>query len=236
MRPRVADAPPASPLTRELLLQGNLGEIIAKANPDVRLLTEAERARSLRAILDDRPEHGSGLWVFGYGSLIWNPIIEITEERLAVVDGWHRSFCLSTKAGRGTPENPGVMLGLRPGSSCVGAVLRVAEDKLEQELDLLWRREMIADGYIPRWVPVEDGQGASLGRAIAFTINPEGPSYCGDLSEAEIIRRLATARGGLGTAAEYLFRTRDGLRLMGIEDPFVEHLAVEVDAELSLRK
>ncbi len=196
-----------SPLTRELLLAGNLGEIIARANPGIRILSDAERTQSLRAILDTRPEHGEGAWVFAYGSLIWNPLIEYVEQRMAVVPGWHRAFCLSTGAGRGTPENPGVMLGLRDGSTCVGAALRIAETVLERELDLLWRREMVADGYIPRWVPLEDGEGGSLGHAIAFTINPQGPSYCGDLPESEIVRRLATARGGLGTAAEYLFRT-----------------------------
>ncbi|MCW3477630.1 gamma-glutamylcyclotransferase [Limobrevibacterium gyesilva] len=225
------DAP--SGLTRDLLLAGHLPAMIAQANPDMRLTTDAERTASLRAILQARPEHGDGLWVFAYGSLIWNPAIHIAGRRMARAVGWHRSFCLSTKAGRGTPDNPGVMLGLRQGGDCVGAVLRVAEDGLEHELDLLWRREMVADGYIPLWVPVEDQAGEKLGQAIAFTINPAVPSYCGDLAEDEVVRRLATARGGLGTAAEYLFRTRDGLRGMGIRDPLVERLANQVTVALA---
>ena len=234
----MSDRPPTEgvrgPLTRELLLAGKLGAIVAKSNPGARILDDAERAASLRAILDSRPEQGDGLWVFAYGSLIWNPLLEIEREQLAVAVGWHRAFCLLAKSGRGTPEHPGLMLGLREGMRCIGAVLRIAEEKLEMELDLLWRREMVADGYIPRWVPIEDGDGVAMGQAIAFTINPHGPAYCGDLPEMETVRRLATAKGGLGTAAEYLFRTRDGLRAMGMMDPFVERLATLVDAEMVL--
>ncbi|MBN8892188.1 MAG: hypothetical protein BGP12_04585 [Rhodospirillales bacterium 70-18] len=234
--PAAEPRPAETGLTRELLLQGALPALVAAAHPEVRLLSDEERAASLRAILDARPEHGDGLWVFAYGSLIWNPLIHHTARRLAHVPGWRRSFCLSTKAGRGTPDNPGLMLGLRSdgahGLGCTGAVFRIAEELLEQELDILWRREMVASGYIPRWVPIEDAAGGALGAAIAFTINPKGPTYCGDLPEADVVRRLATARGGLGTAAEYLFRTRDGLVEMGIHDPFVERLAHLVDLEL----
>jgi cation transport protein ChaC len=85
---------------------------------------------------------------------------------------------------------------------------------------------------VPRWVTIEDAEGNEIGGAIAFTINPAGPSYCGELPEDEVVRRLATARGGLGTGAEYLFNTRDGLRSLGIRDAFVERLAELVTAEL----
>ena len=219
-------------LTRELLLSGDLPRRIAAAMPDVRLTTDAERAASLVAMLDERPEHGDGVWVFAYGSLIWNPAIHIAGRQHARAVGWHRSFCLSARMGRGTPDNPGVMLGLRPTGDCPGVVLRIAEDMIEQELDLLWRREMVASGYIPRWVPVEDADGRSMGAAIAFTVNEEQPSYCGHLPEEEIVRRIATARGGLGTAAEYLFRTRDGLAEMGITDAFLERMAMLVSEQM----
>lgn len=218
-------------LTRELLLRGQLPALIAKALPDVRVLSDEERKASLDAILAARPEHGDGVWVFAYGSLIWNPTIHYLARRLARARDWHPAFCLSVKIGRGTPENPGLMLGLKPGGACTGAAFRIEESLVERELDLLWRREMLADGYIPRWVAIEDTEGQEIGGAIAFTINPEGPAYCGDLPEAEVVRRIATARGGLGTSTEYLFNTRDGLRKMGIRDPFVERLADLVAAE-----
>ncbi len=224
---------PEGALTREFLMSGELPRLIARTMPDVRVTTDAERAASLRAMLDARPERGSGVWVFAYGSLIWNPAMLIADRRPATAIGWHRSFCLSVKMGRGTPENPGAMLGLRPGGTCPGMVLRVAEADVEHELDLLWRREMVADGYVPVWVPVADQAGQAFGHAIAFSINADQPSYCGDLPEAEIVRRLATARGRLGTGAEYLFRTRDGLAEFGIADAFLDRMAELVTKELA---
>jgi cation transport protein ChaC len=226
----VAEEPRA--LTREFLLSGELPALIAKLLPEVRILSDAERAASMHATLAARPEHGDGVWLFAYGSLIWNPTIHYRARRLARAVGWHRSFCLSVKAGRGTHANPGLMLGLQPGGACTGAAFRIEEALVEQELDVLWRREMVAEGYVPRWVTIEDTEGREIGGAIAFTINPQGPSYCGELPEAEVVRRLATARGGLGSGAEYLFNTRDGLRSLGIRDPFVERLADLVTEEL----
>jgi cation transport protein ChaC len=211
-------------LTRDLLMQGGLGERLLASNPEMRLLTEQERAANLAAILAQRSEHGSGVWVFAYGSLIWNPAIRIVGRVLARARGWRREFCLAAKGGRGTREAPGMMLGLMEGGECVGAVLRVAEADVQHELELLWRREMVAGGYIPRWIEVETPDGAPLGHAIAFTINPAGPSFCPPLADAELVARIATAHGELGTAAEYLFRTRDGLRAMDITDPMLERI------------
>ncbi len=215
---------PAFALTREVLLQGGLAERLRAANPDVRFLTDDEREANLANLLAQRPEGDGGVYVFAYGSLIWNPAIHITGRLLCRTRGWHREFCLATKGGRGTAELPGMLLGLMEGGDCVGAVLHVAEDAVRHELSLLWRREMVADGYIPRWIPVENLEGEPLGEAIAFTINHAGPSFCPPLPEAELVRRIAIARGQLGTAAEYLFRTRDGLRSLGITDPMLERI------------
>jgi cation transport protein ChaC len=198
----------------------------------VRVPSDAERKASLNATLAARPEHGDGIWLFAYGSLIWNPTIHYRARRLVCAREWHKSFCMYTRAGRGTRDNPGLMLSLKPGGACVGAAFRIEEAPVEQELDLLWRREMVAEGYIPHWLTIEDTEGQEIGGAIAFTINPDGPAYCGDLPEAEVVQRLATARGGLGTSAEYLFNTRDGLRRLGICDPFVERLADLVSTEM----
>ena len=224
-------APPR--LTREMLLGNGLAELIARATPDVAVLTAAERRASMLATLAERPEHGDGIWLFAYGSLLWNPTIHVGERRVAVVRGWHRAFCLGTRVGRGTHDNPGLLLGLREGGACAGAVLRVAEDGLEHELDVLWRREMVTAGYAPRWLEVRDPAGTPFGHALAFTIGPESHGYEGDLSDAETVRRLATAAGELGSSAEYLFRTWEGLRGLGVDDPMVERLAAEVRAMIA---
>jgi cation transport protein ChaC len=226
----IAQAEPR--LTRELLLAGGLADMIARATPHIRVLTPAERHASLTAVLAERPEHGDGIWLFAYGSLIWNPTIRVGERRVATALGWHRAFCLSTSVGRGTPDNPGLLLGLRQGGSCAGAVLRVAEADIAHELDVLWRREMVTAGYVPRWLAVVDAHGAPFGHAIGFTSDPSGPGYIDDLAEDQVIRRLATARGELGSSAEYLFRTWHGLRAMGISDPLVDRLAPLVEAML----
>jgi len=220
-------------LTREMLLDGALADLIARLTPDVAVLTEAERHASLQATLAERPEHGDGIWLFAYGSLLWNPTIHVREQRVAEVRGWHRAFCLGTKVGRGTHDNPGLLLGLRTGGTCAGAVLRLAEDGLEHELDVLWRREMVTAGYVPRWLEVCDPAGTPFGRALAFTIGPDCLGYEGELTEAEMVRRLATAAGELGSSAEYLFRTWHGLRGLGVEDPLVEQLVAQVQALLA---
>ncbi len=222
-------------LTRELLLGGGLAEIVARVSPNVPVLTDAERHASLHAALAARAEHGEGIWLFAYGSLIWNPVIRITEQRPAQVRGWHRAFCLATRAGRGTPDNPGLLLGLRPGGDCAGAVLRVPEDQLEHELDVLWRREMVTASYTPRWLSAEDAAGAPLGMALAFTMDDTSHAYAGDLAEEEVVERLATAAGELGTCAEYLFRTCEGLHRMGIRDAALERIAVLVTARQAAR-
>ncbi len=215
-------------ITRELLEAGGIDAMVARDAPAIRVLSEAERAASLRRVLDARPPGDA--WLFGYGSLIWNPTVHAVERRVARIEGWHRAFCLSTLAGRGTIDNPGLVLGLDASGHCVGVAFRIADDILEAELALLWRREMLSGAYVPRWLDLFDEAGARFGAALAFTIDPAGDHYAGDLSREEIIRRLATASGALGSAADYLFRTIEGLRAHGVEDPDLERLATGVEA------
>ena len=215
-------------LSRVFLQQGGIAALIAREAPTQRLLTDAERAQSLHDTLAARPDGDA--WVFGYGSLVWNPTIHSVERRVARVTGWHRAFCLSVRAGRGSADNPGLMLGLDAGGECTGVAYRIAEDLLHAELELLWRREMVAGSYVPRWIDVHDEHGTHFGSAIAFTMNNSCEEYAGQLSEQEIIRRLATATGALGSAAEYLFRTCAGLRAHGMVDAELERLAADVAA------
>lgn len=216
-------------ITRDMLREGGIERLIGDGVPGLRVLTEAERAASLAGLMAARPAGGRGLWVFAYGSLIWNPAMHFAERRFARVHGWHRSFCLSTAAGRGTPEVPGLVLGLDRGGACAGAAFRIEDEMAGEELAILWRREMLSGSYKPRWLAVRDDRGEAFGHAIAFTIRREGAWYAGGLDEDEVIRRLARATGPLGSSAEYLFHTRDGLRLLGIRDRRIERLAAEVE-------
>lgn len=212
-----------------MLQEGGLLRMVAETAPGLKILTQDERAASLAATLQGRPP-GPDIWLFAYGSLIWNPAIAFEERCFARINGWHRAFCLSTTAGRGTPEQPGLVLGLDRGGACAGAAFRIAEHHIETELALLWQREMLSGSYAPRWVQLRTSDGTPHARAIAFTIRRDGPFYTARLPRAELVRRLATAAGPLGSSAEYLLRTRDGLHAMGIRDRWVEGLAHEVEA------
>ena len=205
--------------------------MVADYAPDMRILTDEERERSLNETLAAKPvdAQDDGAWLFAYGSLIWNPAILFDARRVARVEGWHRAFCLSTPHGRGTRDNPGLLLGLDRGGACTGCAFHVAAEHLRAELSVLWRREMLSGSYIPVWTPLLAEGGAVFGHGIAFTIDRTCANYAGEVAEGERLRRLATARGLLGSSADYLFKTRDGLRALGIADPDLERIAAEVE-------
>ena len=118
---------------------------------DESLLWSAEqRAASLAATLACRPDDGP-VWIFGYGSLMWNPALEFDESCTGTLTGWHRAFCLRLTAGRGTACQPGRMLALKEGGRTTGVAYRLPDTTLEDELTLLWKREMITGCYMPNW-------------------------------------------------------------------------------------
>src|SRR6185436_12626271 len=105
-------------LTRATILDGSLrASAMALLGPGVRFMTDEERTRHIAEMLARTPRPDR-VWVFGFGSLIWNPAFHFAERRTALVHGFHRQFCLWSKAGRGSPKSPGLMLGLERGGSC----------------------------------------------------------------------------------------------------------------------
>lgn len=181
----------------------------------MRTCTDEERAESrARMLADVGPEED--VWIFGYGSLMWNPAFHHAERRPGLVRGWHRSFCLWTPVGRGSPDNPGLVLALDRGGSCCGIAYRIAARDRETELPLLWQREMVADGYRPRWVTVRCREGQV--RAITWVINRQGDRYAGKLPTETIAKHLATAEGRLGSSREYLENTIAHLDELGIKE------------------
>lgn len=199
------------------------------------LLSDAELECSLQQVLACRErgggERGSGeggkdLWLFAYGSLIWNPLLHFNARHTALLRGYHRGFYLRSRINRGTPENPGLVLGLDRGGACNGVVYRIAEADTDVELRMLWRREMLMGSYAPRWVRVSS-EGAGLGecvRALAFVVRRECDGYAGKLSERQIVDILLRTSGIYGTGADYLLRTVEGLALSGIRDRHLSRL------------
>lgn len=215
-------------ITREALLDGSIREYVFKT-PELRrmVLPDDERIASLRATLADAPTKGD-VWVFGYGSLIWNPAFHYVEKRIARVHGYHRRFCLWTPLGRGTTENPGLMLALERGGACRGVAYRIAADAVETELDILWRREMFTGAYRPTWMSARSHAGEVC--AIAFVINREHSRYAGRLSETQVAHHIATAEGPMGPCSDYLFETVAHLAELGIRDRRLEAMAARVRA------
>jgi cation transport protein ChaC len=202
-------------ITRDSIRSGAMERLIASTNPTLRLLTDAERQASLETMLRTRP-HDGPTWVFGYGSLIWNPAFHFVERRVGVVHGWHRRFCMWSHLGRGSPECPGLMLALEAGGACRGVAYRIADDAMPEELEIIWRREMIGGSYRPRWVRVRTESGPV--HAVAFTINRAYEHYAGRLPEARVVEAIARASGYLGPCSEYLFNTVAHLEALGIHD------------------
>jgi len=213
-------------MTREMIDAGAIEVMVARDAPNMRILSEAERRDSLLRTLAAKPR--DDVWLFGYGSLIWNPTVRFIERRVARVMGWHRAFCLATPAGRGSVDNPGLVLGLDAGGHCDGVAFRISGDLVERELAMVWKREMLAAAYIPRWLDLLDQDGGRFGCGIGFTIDPDCERYDGRLQRQQVVRRLATATGALGSSADYLFQTCESLRDHGIHDEDLELLRAEV--------
>lgn len=174
------------------------------------------------------------LWVFGYGSLIWEPGFAYVDRQLARLHGWHRSFCMRSIHHRGTPEHPGLVLALdaAPGARCDGVAFAVAPDQAEATLAYLRARELISSAYLERVLPVTLADGRTVD-AVTYVIDPDHEQYCGGLpleAQAEIIAR---AVGGRGRNTDYLWNTAAHLAELGLADPELDWLASRVRAHLT---
>jgi cation transport protein ChaC len=187
------------------------------------LLSEADLEHSLQGALAS-PHAAEDVWLFAYGSLVWNPVLSYSARVVATVHGYHRRFCLYSRINRGTPERPGLVLALDRGGRCAGVVYRIPAREAEIELRLLWRREMLLASYRPRWLRARLARGERV-HALAFVVERNGSGYAGRLSDSAIVAILASARGRLGSGIDYLLRTREGLAGEGLRDPHLERLA-----------
>ena len=217
-------------LTRESLLDGTLHAVArATLGPNVRFMTEAERAAQIGAMLAAAPRPGR-VWVFAFGSLIWNPAFHYVERRTARIHGFHRQFCLWSRAGRGSPERPGLMLSLERGGSCSGVAYRLQRRAAATELDVIWRREMLTSAYRPVWVTAHTPKGPEA--AIAFSANRQHERYVPGLDDEEVTRWLVNGAGPMGRCCDYLFDTVAHLRELGLRDRRLESLEAKVRKKL----
>ena len=205
--------------TRQKIKQGYFDDMVADALAlaGIHPLSSAQRRVSLDRTLSHRPR-AADLWVFAYGSLIWNPCFHFVERRPAVLHGHHRALCLWDPLARGTPARPGLLFGLDRGGACKGLVFRIGAEAEREETELIWSREMVAGPvYEPRWVTARTAAGPV--RAIAFVMDRTSCLYAGKLPHGEVVAAVAHGRGRLGSCAEYVRNTVEALSAHGIDDP-----------------
>lgn len=169
------------------------------------------------------------MWVFGYGSLLWNPGFPVADRVVARLKGYQRSFCMRSIHHRGTEEEPGLVLALdaMPPASCEGIAMRVEAGAEQATLEYLRARELISSAYYEATVPLQLVDGRVVD-AVAYIIDAAHDQYCGGLPLEEQAQIIAKAVGGRGPNTEYLFNTADHLNQIGLQDADLDWLAARV--------
>ena len=167
-------------------------------------------------------------WVFGYGSLMWNPGFETLQRSRAVMYGVHRALCIRSWVHRGTRASPGLVLGLDRGGCVHGIALQAPGSAREEIVDYLRQRELVTRVYLERWrrVRLESGETVS---ALTYLVDPTHEQYAGRLPDDTVCRIVKNSRGGSGTNLEYVLNTVQHLREMDVHDPHLESIAIHLE-------
>lgn len=180
--------------------------------------TTAERA-------DFQPPPGE-LWVFGYGSLMWNPGFAFEDRRPARLIGAHRALCIYSHLYRGTPEQPGLVLGLDRGGACRGIAFRIAPAAWDETIAYLRKREQVTAVYREAIRPVWlDGDPRQRVRALCYVANRAHPQYAGDLPAEHQVHIVRHGFGRSGANRDYVLQTVDELEAHGFRDEKLHRIA-----------
>jgi len=169
-----------------------------------------------------QPPPGEDFWVFGYGSLMWHPGFPHLEVRSGRLYGYHRHFCVYSHVYRGTPQRPGLVLGLDRGGSCAGLAYRVPAAEATETMDYLYEREMITGVYLPRWARVGTAEGPV--QAATFVVDTRHEQYTGHLPPERIVDLILQGTGQNGRCVEYLENTVRHLHALGLRDQPLERM------------
>ena len=183
-----------------------------------------------RAIASARADSRGRFWIFGYGSLMWNPGFPYQDGVHAVLPGFHRRFCVRSTIYRGTPERPGLVLGIDAGGECNGMAFSVSADRRDDVLAYLFEREMRSYVYTPSWVSVKVG--ADTTPALTFVVKRDHQQFvC--MTDDEMANVIASSAGTNGSNFEYLQNTVRALHALGVPDAALDELyeAVRVRVE-----
>ena len=178
--------------------------------------------------MEGQPVH-KPLWVFGYGSLIWDPGFAYTRTEVARLPGWHRSFCMTSIHYRGTAEAPGLVLALDRADTghCDGLAFEVPPEAREETLAILRERELISYAYEEEWLDIELASGQRV-NALTYVINRDHGQYSGALALEAQAQIIAKSCGLRGPNCDYLFATTDHLAKLGIADADLVWLSARV--------
>lgn len=230
MSGEAADGKLAHGITREVLEADGLRKALLAEDPTIETVPDDALRASIASMLENAADaNTNGVWFFAYGSLLWNPCVAVAEWRQARLYGYHRDFRLRLEHGRGSQQAPALMLGLVPGGSCRGMVLRLDAENLAHEMLMIWRREMVTGVYRPCWVRVAVGD--QWLNAVTFVVEQSHASYCGCLPDRDVVELLATGQGTIGTAQAYLENTVNHLDELGIHDRRLSRLNQQVNAD-----
>jgi cation transport protein ChaC len=187
--------------------------------PKALLLTHLDQFLEQHPLPDD-------LWVFAYGSLLWNPEMDIVESCHGFLQGYERGFNLLSTVHRGTPEAPGLVLSLRHGGCCEGLVLKVNPATKKADFTNLWLREMVTLFYQPMWCEVATPTGKV--RAITFVADPQHKQFV-DFDCQTVANMIYRAHGGRGPNIDYFINTHKHLQSLDIQDPLFASIAQHID-------
>ncbi len=167
-------------------------------------------------------------WIFGYGSLIWNPGFLFTQRQIGYIRGWARRFYQGSTDHRGVPGSPGRVVTLVADTTavCWGVAYHIAEGSFDSVLSYLDQREQ--GGFRRHWVQFYCGASEPLGNACMYVAEEDNPEYLGPAPVLDIARQIRHATGPSGSNAEYLIRLADSLRAIGVMDEHVFELERQV--------
>lgn len=157
------------------------------------------------------------IWVFGYGSLMWRPGFEYIEKAQAISRQYKRKFCIYSHIYRGSPETPGLVLGLDEGGETVGVAFKITMKNKDEIIAYLREREQVTSVYEEVFAPIEI-EGHGVKNALFYVAKHDHKQYIGDLSLAEQAEMIAFAKGDAGSCSDYLFNTCNSLKELNIFD------------------
>ncbi len=166
----------------------------------------------------------NNLWVFGYGSLMWDPGFPHVESQSARMYGFHRRLCLWSTRYRGTEKNPGLVAGLDQGGSCTGMAFRVSDADVDATLDYLFERELATNSYKPTMTPIHL-QSGDIAQALTFVSIVTHPQYAPKMDAHSAMEFIRKAQGPRGTNTEYLLNTVQYLDALGIQNTEIHKIA-----------